>query len=540
MPTRLDEIKNACAYIDAGDSRGTGYLVSSDIVVTCDHVISQFDDGVIEVRLGDIRKEAKIITRDEPADCAILQLKTPVEGVEPMRLATDDCRRGDTWDAYGFPAIAKEAGHFLSGDVQDPLGRDPADVDAVVLYSREIAAAEGATPQGFSGTPVLVGGYVVGHLKRIIPNIPSDKTPPRAMMGTLYACPSRVIAKLLPPSVRREVLRPQPPQAGYDPDWYVERSEAESIAKSYLEFPGAPVVLWGPYRSGKTTTLKHLLEYVRTDEKTTSTIVRVNLAFFDGKSKLSLDALLEEMATVVLQDLGGDVDIVSRTWAGFGSPTNKLTRLMELHVLPRVEKRLVLAIDRADEIWRRDFRYDFFSLLRGWADNAERPIWSRLRLVLAISSSPLFLIDDPRRSPFNLTDPIELSDLGDTQIRALARKYDLSWNNTDLEAVKAQVGGQPYLLRVLMFRAGVTKTPLHELLEPQNLSRVFAAYFDQYRAWLADKPELGQELRRFKEGLKLPAEKGEACHTLVRAGLLNEVDIDLYHLRYGVYKHLFT
>lgn len=541
MPNRLDEIKNACAYIEVGGARGTGYLIAPNIVVTCAHVVGRVTDGqLVGLRFGGVTCEAKIVAQDAQADCAILQLAEALEGVEPMRLASSECRRGDPWDAYGFPAITREAGHFLTGDVQDPLGKDPSNNDALVLFSREIAAGEGAPPQGFSGTPVLVGDYVVGHLKRIIPSDPAESLTPKAMMGTLYACPSRLVANLLPAPARRTLPKPQPPTSGYDPAWYARRAEAESIAMNYLEFPGTPVVLWGPYRSGKTTTLKYLLEQVRDNSQVASTIVTVNLSFFVKESKQSLDSLLKEMAAVVVQELQGDPQLVTRIWEGFGSPSNKFTRLMELHLLPQISGRLVLAIDRADVIWRQPFKEDFFSLLRGWADEADNPIWSSLRLILAVSSSPLLLMEDQRRSPFNLTDPIELSDLDDEQILYLAERYGLDWDAAALKDVRKLVGGQPYLLRVLMFRAKITNMPLNQLLSARSLSTIYANYFDQYRSWLLHNGELAEELTRFKAGSTLPAKDRDACQTLVRAGLLVEEAADQYSLRYGLYKHLFN
>ena len=63
----------------------------------------------------------------------------------------------------------------------------------MVLFSREIAAGQGTQAQGFSGTPVLNSGAVIGHLKRIIPN--SDD---HAEMGTLYASPAQSLMDLLP------------------------------------------------------------------------------------------------------------------------------------------------------------------------------------------------------------------------------------------------------------------------------------------------------------------------------------------------------
>src|SRR5829696_373423 len=285
MPTKLDEIKNACAYINAGEMRGTGYLVAPNIAVTCNHVVNRVTNGeAIALRFGNETRQAKVLVRDPDADCAILELASPITGVAPLSLTPNDCKRDDLWEAYGFPAITGEAGHFLSGQVQDPLGKDPSNIVAIVLYSREIAAAEGAPPQGFSGTPVMVGGYVVGHLKRIIPGAQADNSPARAMMGTLYACPSRLVTKLLPASVQQESLKPQPPTTGYDPAWYVKREDVELVAMNYLEFPGAPVVLWGPFRSGKTTMLKHLIERVRSDTATKSKIVTVNLGLLGDEA----------------------------------------------------------------------------------------------------------------------------------------------------------------------------------------------------------------------------------------------------------------
>ncbi|HKP82076.1 MAG TPA: AAA-like domain-containing protein [Pyrinomonadaceae bacterium] len=552
MPNKLDPIKNACAYIDAGEMRGTGYLVAPNIAVTCNHVVNRVTNGQpVALRFGNETRQARVLVRDPDADCAILELTTPITGVEPLSLTPNDCDRGDLWEAYGFPAITGEAGHFLSGEVQDPLGKDPSNTEAIVLYSREIAAAEGAPPQGFSGTPVLVDGYVVGHLKKIIPGARTDNTSSRAMMGTLYACPSRLVTRLLPATTRRVVLTPQPATTGYDPVWYVPRTEAEEIAKNYLKFPGTPVVLWGPFRSGKTTTLKYLIEQVRSNTAIKSKIVTVNLGLLDSEAQKSLDTFLKEMARVVAEKFNTDSDLVDKNWNG-GTPNAKFTRLMRDHLLPRVEEngRLVLAIDRADEIWRRPFRGDFFSLLRSWAGDVDAEIFSRLRLILAVSSSPLFLIDDPNKSPFNLTDPIELKDLDPDQIRILAERYGLHWNNSDLQSVRNLVGGQPYLLRVLMFRANLNRTPVSQLLEPENLTQVYANYFDQYRAWLYEKKELANELRRFTSApLKndgsiptLSADNKDACHTLTRAGLLVLVpnSNDQYRLRYGLYRYLFN
>jgi hypothetical protein len=47
----------------------------------------------------------------------------------------------------------------------DPDSKDDQKAPVLLLRSKQIAAGEGASLHGFSGSPVLVSGMVVGHLK---------------------------------------------------------------------------------------------------------------------------------------------------------------------------------------------------------------------------------------------------------------------------------------------------------------------------------------------------------------------------------------
>lgn len=548
MLSQLEQIKSATAYVNAGAQRGTGYLVSPDTAVTCAHVLGGKGEGdSVGLTFLNRVREATVVSLNAEEDYAVLRLKSALEDVSPLTLASDTCARGDKWEAYGYPAITGEVGHWLEGTVQDPNGKDPSGNDSVVLYSREIAAADGAPPQGFSGTPVLIGGRVVGHLKRIIPNQSYGTTAVRAMMGTLYACPLNALYKSLP-SEREDGPEdvPQPPAAGYDRRWYVKRKFEEDLAMGYLEFPGTPVILWGPFRSGKTTMLQHLLYKVRQAATVPLTVVVINLGHFERDMTESLDAMLKELAGELAQQFGGQ-QLVEQAWGRPSTPNKKCTWLMRELILPRVEGQLILGIDNADSIWQRPYKDDFFGLLRTWADPpaqlsyAEKSLWAKLRLILGISSSPSLLIEDPMISPFNLSDPIELDDLEERQILRLAKRYGLHWTEDDLALVRREVGGQPYLLRVLMYRTRLTGMPLNLLLRPQNLRRVFSSYFDRHLRWLARNENLTRELNHFSDGnSKLPLDL-QQCRRLIRAGLLTEDEdqVGQYRLRYGLYRYLF-
>lgn len=533
-------LKNAVALIKVGETQGTGYLVSKDFVATCSHVVRSAQDSTpINVIFENRQYSAMVFKRNEPEDCAILKLDSPVEGITPFRLSRNLCNRGDTWEGFGFPAKTLESGHWLTGDVQDPNGRDYQKSQAVVLYAREFAAGSGAQPQGFSGSPVLVGNVVVGHLKRIIPDSLEKNEPVRAALGTVYATPVQVLLDMLPAEFKKPLPKPQPPVAGYDPTWYINRDEDEENALNSLGFPGAPVVLWGPAQFGKTTTLKYLLDQIRNDVSQPSTIATINLMMFDQKVKDSLDTMLREFANQLVVDLFGNQNWVEITWQTSLGSIGKMKQLMEKYILPNVTGRLVLAIDQVDAIWKLPYKNDFFGMLRNWTDQSNEEVWGKLRLVLTISMTPSFLVDDVNQSVLSMANMILLGDFNPEQVEQLAKRYDLNWTRTEIEKLMNLVGGHPYLIRVVMYKARLSKANLDELLDLQNpKNQIFKNYLDRFRYWLNHKPELQNELRSFKAGNVSYGSNPILCERLSKVGLLTEVSTSTYRLRYPLYEAL--
>ena len=201
----------------------------------------------------------------------------------------------------------------------------------------------------------------------------------------------------------------------------------------------------------------------------------------------SLDSLLFGLASRIAEDRDESADTVETIWRRPGTATTKLTRLLERHVLPGVRRGLVLAIDGADEVWQSPFQDDFCALLRAWAESYHEP-WPRLRLMLAVSTTPALLVSDPNRSPFNLSAPIVIADLTAAQVEELARRYKLPWTGPDIEPVMRLVGGHPYLVRLLMHRAALHNIPLPELLDA-NLGARWVLHEDvlRMRRWLTER-----------------------------------------------------
>jgi hypothetical protein len=205
--TDISAIKAGCGLVLAGTKKGTGYLVSQTHVVTCAHVVEDLGRGdPLRINFDDVEYEAAVSKVDGISDSAVLVLARPVERV-PLPLG-GPCKWKAPWDGYGFPGVGRGAGLPLEGVVMDPDGNDDQKVSVLVLSSPQVAAGMAAPLHGFSGSPVLVEGAVIGHIKRFVQD---PDNPLRPAYGLVYATPSSAILKLtgLPAAVSH-VEPPEP------------------------------------------------------------------------------------------------------------------------------------------------------------------------------------------------------------------------------------------------------------------------------------------------------------------------------------------
>ncbi|HEX2229000.1 MAG TPA: TRAFs-binding domain-containing protein [Candidatus Binatia bacterium] len=201
-------MKAACARITAGKNKGTGYLVDCRRIVTCAHVVKPvLDGGKVTATFAMADLEATVTALDEISDAAVLTLANPADGITPLELA-GGCARKAPWEGYGFPELTKGEGIPLEGAVMDPDSKDDQKIPTLLLRSEQIAAGEGASLHGFSGSPVLVQGFVIGHLKRYIKD---KESPLRPAYGYVYATPSAAVLKLLQAEAAVPVIEPPSP-----------------------------------------------------------------------------------------------------------------------------------------------------------------------------------------------------------------------------------------------------------------------------------------------------------------------------------------
>lgn len=289
------------------------------------------------------------------------------------------------------------------------------------------------------------------------------------------------------------------PRARYDSSWHVEVPEVEAKALGYLESPGSPVVLWGPWLSGKTWMMDRLLSSVQ-NPGSQDVVVELDLPFLLQNTTPEMDfwrVLGEEVA----RSLDEESDSLDKEWRRPSSPVMHLTRWMEDIPLRRAARsggRLVLALDDADGAMDSPVRNEFFGMLRAWAQRAGRN-WELLRLVLAISTTPTRLVTAIHQSPFSLSDKIPLGVWDERASSRLGQLYGFPAD--EVLPLLQPLGRHPYLLRAALFHARSLKVQPREVLDPR--SGAFDTFFQEYRKRLH----------------LMPPDIRDALHQLTRAGV---------------------
>lgn len=197
---------------------------------------------------------------------------------------------------------------------------------------------------------------------------------------------------------------------------------------------------------------------------------------------------------------------------------------------------MVLAIEKADVIQGQHYQGDFFAMLRGWAERASKAHWSRLRLIVTISTEPSLLESIDHSSFFVLANPIRLDDLSVAQAAEMARLYCMEIVPSEITELVDLVGGSPYLLRLALCECVLGELSLRHQLDDLHRS-IFIPHLVRLRGWLEGQ-ELSSVVSQILEQTDAEIPFAKYCG-LYAIGLVKEMRAGVYRLRCRLYEEYF-
>ncbi|MBD2486769.1 AAA-like domain-containing protein [Aulosira sp. FACHB-615] len=138
------------------------------------------------------------------------------------------------------------------------------------------------------------------------------------------------------------------------------------------------------------------------------------------------------------------------------SPVQRFGSFLEELVLPNVKGKIIIFIDEIDSILSLNLKFrhsnDFFGLLRScYEKRALNADFNRLSFALLGVATPSDLIDDKKRTPFNIGRAVQLNGFKEEEITPLAEGLRGKVSNIQavMKGILIWTGGQPFLTQKL-------------------------------------------------------------------------------------------
>ena len=244
--------------------------------------------------------------------------------------------------------------------------------------------------------------------------------------------------------------------------FYLERLPIESICYETIAKPSSLIRIKGAKWMGKTSLVNRILEQ---GDLQGQRIVYLDFGGIEREILQNLDKLLRWLCAMVSRQLKLD-NRVKYFWDTdiLGSNDN-CTFYFEEYILTEITSDIVLAIDNIDRLFSfREVIEDFLGLLRSWHEKGKTDrCWSRLKLILA-HSTEVYIPLDINQSPFNAGVPILLEEFDRQQVKTLAGLYRLDWGESEIDRLRDEVGGHPYLVRLAMYQIKTQNLTLEQFL----------------------------------------------------------------------------
>ena len=141
------------------------------------------------------------------------------------------------------------------------------------------------------------------------------------------------------------------------------------------------------------------------------------------------------------------------TAQGLLSPVQRLSKFIEEVLLEAIASNIVIFIDEIDSVLTLEFNLDdFFAVIRDcYNRRADRQEYHRLTFTLIGVATPADLIQDKRRTPFNIGRSVELTGFRLEEAQPLVQGLTTKASNPQavMQAVLDWTGGQPFLTQKL-------------------------------------------------------------------------------------------
>ncbi|MEA5574503.1 AAA-like domain-containing protein [Calothrix sp. UHCC 0171] len=294
-----------------------------------------------------------------------------------------------------------------------------------------------------------------------------------------------------------------------DSQFYIERPPIEQQCYEEIKKPGSLIRIKAPQQMGKSSLFARILQQA---ENQGSKTVTIDFQLAEERFFSDLNQFLHFFCDTVAEAVAGDdrelqeklLGQLDEHWQSgqrFGY-MRTCKNYFERYLFPEIQQPLVLGLESVERLFEYPKIYkDFFALLRAVHEEAKRrDIWKQLRLAIAYSTEAYVPVDI-NQSPFNVGLALELPEFTQEQVKDLAQRHQLNWNDTEVESLMKLIGGHPFLVRLAMYKTVIDKINLADLLQTAHTGEgIYHRHLQRQEYILQQQPELGKAMQEIVAG----------------------------------------
>jgi hypothetical protein len=279
--------------------------------------------------------------------------------------------------------------------------------------------------------------------------------------------------------------------------FYIKRPPIERLAYAEVEQPGSLIRIRAPRAMGKSSLLNRVLAHA---EGKGYQVVHLDFQEADELTLNSLTSLLRWFCANVSSKLHLPPRL-SQYWDEEVGSKISCSLYWQGYLLSQIERPIVLALSHIDWLFEHPrVARELLSLLRSWYEKAKQPgVWRKLRFIMDYATDAYVPLD-VTQSPFNVGLSLELPPFNLEQIHALARCYELSWLNSEVETLhlvtlQKLTGGRPYLVNLALYQLSRGETP-EGFLEHTTERSIYSDHLRRLLNVLQMQPNLREAFHR--------------------------------------------
>lgn len=319
-------------------------------------------------------------------------------------------------------------------------------------------------------------------------------------------------------------------------NFYIQRLLIEERCYETVMQPGSLIRIKAPNQMGKTSLLDRII--AKSNQQGYST-VRVNLLQAEATVFSNLDKFLRWFCANIDYKLKLP-SLLHESWDEYRGSIINCTTYFEDNILAPINSNLVLALDEVDRVFQYpEISQGFFSMLRSWHEEAKTiDIWENLHLIVAHSTENYGSLDI-NQSPFNVGLVVELVEFTQEQIKDLAQRHKLDYNQIQVQELMSMLGGHPYLIRLALYRLALGDISLEKLLKdaPTNAG-IYEEHLRRYFNTFQANPQLAETFYQVVTATEPVSIETVQAYKLYSMGLVKRVG-DKLMPRCQVYQQYF-